>query len=111
MTNEFYKLKYYVIESFYEHIVEENYTVVQSVDRCLYEFGEQLATGGLDALAVYSTLFYRAACHSENALKCFREKINKMNSLLTSDLHHALSEDEITELKDEIDTINQKLME
>ena len=111
MTNVFYKLKYYVIESFYEHIVEENYTVAQSVDRCLYEFGEQLSTGGLDALAVYSTLFYRAACHSGKALKCFREKINKMNSLLTSDLHHALSEDEIMELKDEIDTINQKLME
>ncbi len=108
---EFYQLKYYVIEAFYEHIVEENYTIVQSVDRCLYEFGQQLSTGGLDALAVYSTLFYRAACHSGKALKCFREKINEMNTLLSSDLCHAFSEDELMELKDEIDMINRKLMQ
>ena len=107
--NEFYKLKYYAIESFYEYILLENYTIRQSVDRCLYEFGGQISTGGLDALAVYSTLFYRVACHSEKELKCFQKEINIMNLLLTSDLRYALSEDEIMELTDEIDIINQKL--
>ena len=40
--SEFYKLKYYVIEAFYEYIIAENFTIRQSVDRCLYEFGKQI---------------------------------------------------------------------
>ncbi len=107
--SEFYKLKYYVIESFYEHIIEENYTIRQSVDRCFYEFGKQLSEGGLGALAVYSTLFYRVACDSADELKFFRAKINEMNGLLTAEIRHVLSEDELEELTDEMDIINQKL--
>ncbi len=76
--NEFYELKYYVIESLYEHIVEENYTIEQAVDRYLVEFWKQISYGGLDALAVYSTLFYRVSCHSEKGLKQFRKQINNM---------------------------------
>jgi len=109
IMSKFYKLKYYVIESFYEHIIEEKYTIRQSVDRCFYEFGKQLSEGGLSALAVYSTLFYRVACDSAGELEFFRAKINEMNELLTTELRHVFSEDELEDLTDEIDTINQKL--
>lgn len=44
--SDFYKLKYYVIEAFYEYIIAENFTIGQSVDRCLYEFGKQISEGG-----------------------------------------------------------------
>ena len=86
-------------------------TIRQSVDRCLYEFGKQISEGGLDALAVYSTLFYRAAFHSADELRFFRKHINKLNCLFSSELchGHVLSEDELEELTDEIDLINQKL--
>ncbi|USF26421.1 hypothetical protein N510_001349 [Firmicutes bacterium ASF500] len=109
--SEFYKLKYHVIEAFYEYIIAENFTIRQSVDRCLYEFGKQISEGGLDALAVYSTLFYRAAFHSADELRFFRKHINKLNCLFSSELchGHVLSEDELEELTDEIDLINQKL--
>lgn len=107
--SEFYQLKYHVIEAFYEYIVAENFSIGQSVDRCLYEFGKQVSEGGLGALAVYSTLFYRAAFHSATELSIFRKHINKMNCLFTSELRHVLSEDELEELTDEIDLINQKL--
>ena len=107
--SEFYKLKYYVIEAFYEYIIAENFTIRQSVDRCLYEFGKQISEGGLDALAVYSTLSYRAAFHSADELRFFRKQINKLNCLFSSELCHVLSGDELEELTDEIDLINQKL--
>ena len=107
--SEFYKLKYYVIEAFYEYIIAENFTIRQSVDRCLYEFGTQISEGGLDALAVYSTLFYRAAFHSADELRFFRKHINKLNCLFSSELCHVLSGDELEELTDEIDLINQRL--
>ena len=106
--SEFYKLKYYVIEAFYEYIIAENFTIEQSVDRCLYEFGKQISEGGLAALAIYSTLFYRAAFHSSDKLRFFRKHINKMNCLFASELRQMLSKDELEELTDEFDLINQK---
>ena len=34
ISAEFYQVKYYVVESFYEKIVAENYTISQATDIC-----------------------------------------------------------------------------
>lgn len=107
--NDFYKQKYYVIESFYEHIIEEHYTIEQATDRCLVEFWKQISDGGLDALAVYSTIFYRVARHSEKGLKRFKMQISDMNCLLSSEACQKIPQDDLEELTDEISFINQKL--
>ena len=108
-ATEFYKIKYYVVESLYEKIVAENYTFAQAVDRCLVEFWKQVSDGGLNALAVYSTLFSRAAYHAPETLKIFRKQIGDMNRLLTPQIDFALSKTEAEELMDDIDFINNKI--
>ena len=109
ISAEFYQVKYYVVESFYEKIVAENYTISQATDRCLIEFWKQISDGGLQALAVYSTLFSRAAYHAPEALKQknFRERIDDMNRLLTTQIYSELSKNEIEELMDDVEIINQ----
>ena len=109
ISAEFYQVKYYVVESFYEKIVAENYTISQATDRCLIEFWKQRSDGGLQALAVYSTLFSRVAYHAPEAIKQknFRERIDDMNRLLTTQIYSELSKNEIEELMDDVEIINQ----
>lgn len=80
--DEYYKLKYYVIESFYEKIVAENYTIAQAADRCLVEFWKQISDGGISALVVYSTLFSKTVFHSPEQLKHFQKQIATLLKLL-----------------------------
>ncbi len=108
--DEYYKLKYYVTESFYEKIVAENYTIIQATDRCLVEFWKQISDGGISALVVYSTLFSRTAFHSPKQLKHFQKQIEQMKQLYTPEIHQMFSEDALEEVMDDIDTINQSLL-
>lgn len=108
LQGTFYQLKYYVTESFYEHIVAEKYTVVQSADRCLTEFCRQLSERNMETLTVYSTLFSRVAFHAPEELRHFQKELNEMNRLFTSKIYHGLSADELEELLDDIDFIKQK---
>ena len=108
LQSTFYQLKYYVTESFYEHIVAEKYTVLQSADRCLTEFWRQLSERNMETLAVYSTLFSRVAFHAPEELRHFQKELNEMNRLFTSKIYHGLSADELEELLDDIDFINRK---
>lgn len=110
-STEYYKIKYYVVESMYEKIVDEDYSFAQAIDRCLVEFWKQVSDGGLNALAVYSTLFSRAAYHAPETLKRFRKHIDNMNNLLTTKIESVLSEDETEELMDDIDLINHSVRE
>lgn len=107
--NTFYQLKYYVTEAFYEYIVEEGYTVGQSVDRCFVEFGKQLSGGGLDALTVYSTLFSKAALHSAESLRGFRRELQEMNRLFDMGTGSELPAEAREELADDIAEINHRL--
>lgn len=110
-STEYYKIKYYVVESMYEKIVAEDYSFAQAIDRCLVEFWKQVSDGGLNALAVYSTLFSRAAYHAPETLKIFRKQIGDMNHLLTPQIDSALSKTEAEELMDDIDFINHSIRE
>lgn len=105
----FYQLKYYVIESFYEYIVEDGYTVAQSVGRCLDESWNQISGGGLEALTVYSTLFSKAALHAPEVLKNNRRQIDEMNRLFAAGVHLKLSKEEIEELTDDIGQVNRHM--
>ena len=110
VSAEFYQTKYYVVESFYEKVVAENYTINQAIDRCLVEFWKQISDGGIIALAVYSTLFSRAAYHAPEILKLkhFQERIDDMNRLLTTQRYSDLSKNEIEELMDDVELIKQQ---
>lgn len=107
----FYRTKYYVVESFYEKIVMEHYTAAQAVDRCLTEFRFQISGGGLEALAVYSELFSKAALLAPEELHCFRRQINEMTSLLTPEIQTRLPGDALEDLTDDMELINRTLNE
>ena len=40
--NDYYKLKYLVTETFYENMLDENYTIGQTSGRCFVEFYAEL---------------------------------------------------------------------
>lgn len=62
-------------------------------------------------MAVYSTLFSRAAYHAPETLKIFRKQIGDVNHLLTPQIDSALSKTETEELMDDIDFTNHKISE
>ena len=61
-------------------------------------------------MAVYSTLFSRAAYHAPERLKLkhFQERIDDMNRLLTTQIYSDLSKNEIEELLDDVELIKQQ---
>ena len=59
-------------------------------------------------MAVYSTLFSRAAYHAPEILKLKQERIDDMNRLLTTQIYSDLSKNEIEELLDDVELIKQQ---
>lgn len=107
----YYELKYLVTETFYENILEENYTIGQTAGRCFAEFYSQLKKNDLEALIVMSTILSRVAKHDNTALKLFEKDIKRMNLLFEKkDVLMNIENDTFVMLKDDIDYINSRNM-
>ena len=60
---DYYKLKYLVTETFYEDILNENYTIGQTANRCFVEFYGELSKNSIESVIVISTILLRVAVH------------------------------------------------
>ncbi len=93
--NDYYKLKYLVTETFYENMLDENYTIGQTSGRCFVEFYAELNENNIESIIVISTILARIARHEVKKLKDFLGKYNKMLELLKKvNLDDYLNEDE-----------------
>lgn len=108
MTN-YYELKYLVTETFYENIIDEGYTIGQSVGRCCVEFYDDISSKEVEALIVYSTIFSRVAKYEKNRLKDFKGEIDEMNNMIKGgNFTKKLKQEEVDALKEDINFINSK---
>ncbi len=105
----YYQLKYFLIDLFYENIIKEQYTVGQSADRCIVEFQDYIQKNDLNQLIVYASILAKAADCEKDSLKYFHNEIDIISQLSkTIDLSQALDEDEqdITLIKNNLSESN-----
>ena len=77
----YFELRCAVVETFYETLRAEDYTIGQAAGRCLVEFRREAQGGGRDALVVLSVLLSRVARHEPAALARFQPEIGAMQAL------------------------------
>lgn len=77
----YFELRAAVLETFYETLMAERYSVGQAAGRCLVEFRRETAGGGRDALVALSVLLARVARHDPAALARFQPQIDAMQSV------------------------------
>ena len=106
----YYELKYLIIETFYENILEEKYTIGQSAGRCFIEFYNEVNLINIESLIVYSTVLARVAKHEKSVLNSLEKEVQQMNSLfIQKDILNNINDDEVKALKEDIDYINSKI--
>ena len=92
---EYYKLKYIITETFYETMLDENYTLGQASGRCFVEFFAELSENNIESFIVISTVLARIARHEPQKLKDFLKEYNKILELLKKfNLDDYLTKDE-----------------
>ena len=109
MKRDFYKLKYRVLEKFYDVLYEENYKYGQAADRTYYEFHQSVSSKGIEHVIVVVTVVTRLLKHkavSEYHLNYIKEAINIFNNI---DIKSELSEDEYEVLCEEITDLKIEL--
>lgn len=105
----YFQLKYYVGKSFYEYVLEENYTFEQSVSRCLYDYYAYIEEDNIEALVVYSTLLSHIARYSPKTLALFQKEKSELHRLFQTLVNlEEYTEDEISDLKEDIALIQDK---
>lgn len=77
----YYELRCAVVETFYEVLLSEGYTVGQAAGRCLVEFRSESQGGGQTGLVVLSAILSRVARHDPAALARFQAEIGAMQAL------------------------------
>ena len=103
----YYELKYLVTETFYENILQEQYTIGQSVGRCFVEFYNEISLNNIEALVVYSTILTRIAKHEKKELCSYEKEVRCMNDLvIQQDILNGMSEDEVEAIKEDIEYVN-----
>ncbi len=92
---DYYQLKYLVTETFYENMLDENYTIGQTAGRCFVEFYEELHENNIESIIVISTILARIARHEPTKLKDFLKEYKEMLELLQRiNLDESLKEEE-----------------
>ena len=77
----YYELRCAVVETFYEVLRSEGYTIGQAAGRCLVEFRSEAQGGGRSALVALSVLLSRVARHEPAALSRFRPELDALRAL------------------------------
>ena len=79
---DYYKLKYLVTETFYENMLDENYTIGQTAGRCFVEFYTRLSKNNIESVIVASTILARVAAHEPEKLESFLKKYDEILKIL-----------------------------
>ena len=104
----YYELKYFVTETFYENMLKENYTIGQTSDRCFVEFYRRIKANNIESVIVTSTILARVAIHEKEELKGYIEDYDKMMKILEGiNLDDYLNEEENEYLLDDIGYVKQ----
>ena len=74
----YYELRNAIVETFYEMLLSEGYTVGQAASRCLVEFRRETQGGGRNGLIALSVLLARVARHDPAALARFLPEVNAL---------------------------------
>ncbi|HAT4126577.1 hypothetical protein ACSXCO_14820 (plasmid) [Clostridium perfringens] len=104
----YFKLKYLIMEDFYESLLGfKDFTIEQVADNCMLDYDSE---DELHNLIKYTTLVTRVATHENRSLKNFKEEIEEINKLYSKKkILECLSEDELEDLKHDINLINSFL--
>ena len=80
-AESYYELRNAVVETFYEVLLSEGYSIGQAASRCLVEFRRETQGGGRNGLIALSVLLARVARHEPAALARFRPEANALAAL------------------------------
>jgi hypothetical protein len=80
-NGSYFELRCAVLETFYEVLLSEKYTIGQAAGRCLVEFRSEAQGGGQDALVVLSVLLSRVARHEPAVLARFSAEIEALRAI------------------------------
>ena len=77
----YYELRCAVVETFYEVLLGEGYTIGQAASRCLVEFRSETQGGGRTGLIALGVLLARVARHEPATLVRFQPEVNALAAL------------------------------
>lgn len=105
----FYELKCLILETFYENILEEKYTIKQSVQKCLIEFYDEINLKNKDSLIIYSSVFEKLAKYEPHSLLLFKKHLNIMNDLFNDkEILKNIKNEEFKIIKSDIEYVKSK---
>ena len=107
----YYELRCAVVETFYEVLLSEGYTVGQAASRCLVEFRSESQGGGRRGLVVLSVILSRVARHEPAALARYQAEIGALQALAKkSACWKGLAEGERERMKEDIRFVSEKAL-
>jgi hypothetical protein len=80
-NGSYFELRCAVLETFYENLLAEQYTIGQAAGRGLVEFRSEAQGGGQDALVVLSVLLSRIARHEPKTLARFAPQVEALRAI------------------------------
>ena len=105
----YYELRCAVVETFYEVLLAEGYTIGQAASRCLVEFRSESQGGGQTGLVVLSAILSRVARHDPAALARYQAEIGAMQALAKkSACWRGLSAGEKKRLEEDLRFVTEK---
>ena len=105
----YYELRSAVVETFYEVLVSEGYSIGQAASRCLVEFRSETQGGGRTGLVALSVLLARVARHEPATLVRFLPEVNALAALAKqSACWRGLASGEKARLKEDVRFVAEK---
>ncbi len=105
----YYELRCAIVETFYEVLLAEGYTVGQAASRCLVEFRSESQGGGRTALVALSVVLSRVAKHDPAALDRYQAEIGAMQALAKrSACWKGLADGERRRMKEDVRFVSEK---
>ena len=106
------ELRCAVVETFYEVLLSEGYTIGQAAGRCLVEFRRETQGGGRTGLIALSVLLSRVARHEPATLARFQPEVRALAALAKqSACWRGLSSGEKERLKEDVRFVAEKAAE
>ena len=105
----YYELRCAVVETFYEVLMSEGYTIGQATGRCLVEFRSETQGGGRTGLIALSVLLARVARHEPATLARFQPEVNALAALAKQSVcWRGLASGEKERLKEDVRFVAEK---
>lgn len=105
----YYELRGAIVETFYEVLLSEGYTVGQAAGRCLVEFRTESQGGGRTALVALSALLSRVARHDPAVLARYPAEVGALQALAKkSACWRGLADGERRRMKEDVRFVLEK---